>query len=292
MVNNSYVLLYILLFNLFSFSTNAETLYLGTIGDDPKDEIEEYNHLAIYLEKNLVGTNITEVKISVAPNSQKMAQLINDNKVHIYIDSPFPSIVVANETGSTIFLRRWKKGKEKYRSVVFSRIDSGITTLGDMKGKMMAFEEPFSTSAYFLPKATLSTQGVSVIRLNEGETVPADKTGYLFSDDDKNTMTWVLRKKVAIGAMSEASYYQLAKKRVKDLHIITQSIWVPRHVVSYAPNMKAALVEKIKNLLINMHNNEAGKKALFNFSKTTKFDAFPGGVDAHLEPLNALLKVQ
>lgn len=284
-----YIFIYIL---IFSFSTNAETLYLGTIGDDPKDEIEEYNNLAIYLEDHLTDMGITEVKIAVAPNSQKMAQLINEKKVHIYIDSPFPSILLSNETGSTIFLRRWKKGKEKYRSVVFSRIDSGIVSIEDMRGKMMAFEEPFSTSAYFLPKATLSTQGVSQIKLNEGEEVPANKTGYLFSDDDKNTMTWVFRKKVDIGAMSESSYYQLAKKRVKDLHIITQSIWVPRHVVSYAPGMEEPLVEKIKNTLINMHKNVSGQKALLAFSKTTKFDEFPGGIDAHLIPLNALLKAE
>jgi len=288
-VKKFYIFIYIL---IFSFSTNAETLYLGTIGDDPKDEIEEYNNLAIYLEDHLTDMGITEVKIAVAPNSQKMAQLINEKKVHIYIDSPFPSILLSNETGSTIFLRRWKKGKEKYRSVVFSRIDSGIVSIEDMRGKMMAFEEPFSTSAYFLPKATLSTQGVSQIKLNEGEEVPANKTGYLFSDDDKNTMTWVFRKKVDIGAMSESSYYQLAKKRVKDLHIITQSIWVPRHVVSYAPGMEEPLVEKIKNTLINMHKNVSGQKALLAFSKTTKFDEFPGGIDAHLIPLNALLKAE
>jgi len=277
---------------ILSFSTTAETLYLGTIGDDPKDEIEEYSNLAIYLQDKLKGSVITNVKTSVASNSTKMSQLIKEKKVHLYIDSPFPSIVVSNDTGSTIFLRRWKKGKEKYRSVVFSRIDSTINTIGDMKGKMMAFEEPFSTSAYFLPKATLSSQGLDLVELEEGEAVPVGKTGYRFSDDDKNTMTWVLRKKIPIGAMSESSYYKLSKKRAKDLHIITHSIWVPRHVVSYAPDMDEALIEKIKNILKDMHNNEQGQKALLAFSKTTKFDEFPGGVESHLVPMKALLEAK
>lgn len=275
---------------LCSFTLNAQTLYLGSIGDDPDEEIKEFNSLAIYLQKHLSGAGIDSVKTTVASNTKEMVSLISKQKVHLYIDSPFPSILAEQGAGSTIFLRRWKKGVAEYRSVVFARKDSGIDSLDKLKGEIIAFEDPFSTSSYFLPKATLLEKGLKLEEVSLGDIVSDDTTGYLFSDDDRNTMLWVLRKKVQVGAMNEVSYKKLAKKRLKDLDIIDTSILVPRHVVSYAPGMSEALVQSITDVLKHMHDTEEGRAALMKFSKTSRFDAFPGGVEKQMDPLKALLK--
>lgn len=282
--------LIVLITLLCSFTLNAETLYLGSIGDDPDEEIKEFNSLAIYLQKHLNSVGIDSVKTTVASNSKEMMSLISKQKVHLYIDSPFPSILAEQDAKSTIFLRRWKKGVAEYRSVVFARKDSGIDSLEKLKGEVIAFEDPFSTSSYFLPKATLLEKGLKLKEVSLGDTVSDDMTGYLFSDDDRNTMLWVLRKKVQVGAMNEASYKKLAKKKLKDLKIIENSIFVPRHVVSYAPGMNTGLVQAITEVLKHMHDTEEGRAALMNFSKTTRFDEFPGGVEKQMAPLKELLK--
>ena len=275
---------------LCTFTLNAQTLYLGSIGDDPDEEIKEFNSLAVYLQKHLSGAGIDSVKTTVASNTKEMVSLISKQKVHLYIDSPFPSILAEQNAGSTIFLRRWKKGVAEYRSVVFARKDSGIDSLEKLKGEIIAFEDPFSTSSYFLPKATLLEKGLKLKEVSLGDTVQDDTTGYLFSDDDRNTMLWVVRKKVQVGAMNEASYKKLAKKRLKDLQIIESSIYVPRHVVSYAPGMNAELVKAIAEVLKHMHDTEEGRAALMKFSKTARFDTLPGGVEKQMAPLNNFLK--
>ena len=85
-------------------------------------------------------------------------------KVDLYVDSAFASIVVNQPSVAELFLSRWKKGVEKYHSTIFVRRGEGIDSLDDLKGKMIAFEDPGSTSAYFLPKAELLGERVQVDR--------------------------------------------------------------------------------------------------------------------------------
>jgi len=273
-----------------SVQASSETLYLGSIGDDADEEIKEFQSLANYLKEQLKQDGIDDVKTVVASNKASMANFISNGKVHIYIDSPFPSMIIAEETGSTIFLRRWKKGVAEYHSVIFSRKDSGINSLEEINGNIIAFEDPFSTSSYFLPKTSLLKKGFKLKEVSLGSRVDADKIGYLFSDDDRNTMLWVLRKKVTVGAMNKAGFEKYAKKRIKDLQIIGTSLSVPRHVVSYSPKVSLKHMNKIKETLTNMHLSEEGRAALANFSKTKKFDELPGGAESYLNPLQKLLK--
>jgi len=285
----SRILFIISLFTL-SIQTSSETLYLGSIGDDPDEEIREFQSLANYLKKHLKQDGIDDVKTVVASNKASMANFISSGKVHIYIDSPFPSMIIAKETGSTIFLRRWKKGVAEYHSVIFTRKDSGIDSLNAINGNIISFEDPFSTSSYFLPKTTLLEKGFKLEEVSLGSKIDADKIGFLFSDDDRNTMLWVLRKKVPVGAMNKASFEKYAKKKIKDLQILGSSLSVPRHVVSHSDQVSQKHVNRIKDILTEMHLSEEGKAALANFSKTKQFDGFPGGVDAYLKPLQILLK--
>ena len=285
----SHTLLYISLL-IFSVQLHSETLYLGSIGDDPDEEIKEFQHLANYLKKHLKQDGIDDVRTVVAVNKATMVNYVLNGKVHIYIDSPFPSMVIAKEAGSTIFLRRWKKGVSEYHSVIFSRKDSGIDSLDAINGNIIAFEDPFSTSSYFLPKTTLLERGYKLQEVPQGSHVGSDQIGYLFSDDDRNTMLWVLRKKVAVGAMNRSSYEKYAKKRIKGLQVIGTSLSVPRHVVSYSAKVSQKHIKRIKEILTGMHLTDEGKAALASFSKTKKFDDFPGGVEAYLKPLQLLLK--
>ncbi len=49
-------------------------------------------------------------------------------------------------------------GSTGYYSIGFARVDSGITTLEDAKGKVFAFADPNSTSGYLVPAAELTAK--------------------------------------------------------------------------------------------------------------------------------------
>ena len=256
----------------------SATLNIGSIGSKPSKEIKRFMPLVKYLEKELKTEGIDKVKVVVANDISKMAALLKEGKVDLYIDSPFSAVAASHLSGSKLILRRWKKGVGEYHSVFFARKDSGIDSFDDLKGKIIGFEEPFSSSAYLLPKVVMIEKGFKLTAKKGIEaTVDADEVGYIFSNDNENTMIWVLRGKLLAGVMDNQSYLKEAKGKLDSLKIIYETFSIPRHVVSTRKNLPTELVENIKKILIDMDKSESGRKSLHDFEKTAKFDELPDG---------------
>ena len=160
----------------------------------------------------------------------------------------------------------------------------------DLKGKVIIFEKPFSTSSYLLPKAALMKQG---LKLTEKETVEdpvsADEIGYVFSYDEETAMMWILRKRASSGALYSEEMKELAKDRINELEVLLETVDVPRHMLSHRSDLDPELVLAVEKILINMDKDEKGIKILKNFSKTTKFDRFPGGIEENLRLVEELV---
>ena len=263
---------------------------VGSINPSPKEEITKFQPFIDYLAKHLNKFGITKGEVVVAGSMEEMASLIKNDKVDIFIDSSFPTIKVCRFSGAKPFLRRWKKGNKEYSSVIFVRKDSGINTLSDLKGKIIAFENPYSTSAYLVPKAILLKEDLTLTEKREiGEGVSSDEVGYIFAQDEENIMVWVLRKMVFAGALDNIEYESFAHDSLGELKVLVESVKMPRQVVSHRANLRPELVSEIERVLINMDKDEEGKKILKVFEKTAKFDKFPKGVDESLKPIKELM---
>jgi len=261
----------------------ASTLYVGSISTEPAAEIKKFLPLASYIGKELRSEEIDRGKVVVARSIPEMAAFLREGKVDLYIDSPFPALAVSRLSGSKFLLRRWKKGIAEYHSVIFVRKESGVNQIENLRGKMIAFEEPFSSSGYFLPKLFLAQKGLKLAHKKDAsEPTASGEVGYVFSNDDENTMVWVLRGKVAAGAMDNQNYEKEARGDLKDLKVIEKTFSLPRHIVSHRADLPAKLVARIKEILLRMDQSETGKKALHDFERTTKFDELS---DASMEPL-------
>ena len=251
------------------------SLTVGSISNTPKEEIRKFQPFINHLVASLTDSNIKVGRVMIASSLQEMSELINQGLVDIYLDSPFPIIAIQKKTDSTAFVRRWKKGVREYNSVIFVRKDSGIKSLNDLTGKIISFEEEFSTSGYFLPKATLLNKNYSLVeKRSKKSPVAQNKIGYIFSYDDETSMVWVLRKKVAAAALSKKAFNVLSKSKRDDLVILKESLFVPRQIMVHRPNLPEKLIANIKDVLLEMHKNESGRKILKDFSKTKQFEIF------------------
>jgi len=56
-------------------------------------------------------------KVIIAKNIENISYLLREQKLDLYIDSPFPTIIVNEKSGSVPFLRRWKHGVAEYHTV-------------------------------------------------------------------------------------------------------------------------------------------------------------------------------
>jgi phosphonate transport system substrate-binding protein len=249
---------------------------IGSISMEPAAEVQKFLPLARYLARQLHAEGIDHGRVVVADSIRHMAVFVQERKVDLFIDSPFPTVAVSRLSGSRFLLRRWKKEVGEYHTVIFARQDSGISRLEDLKGKMIAFEKPFSSSGYFIPKLTLTQAGLHVVPKSEAaDPVGPDEVGYVFSYDDESTMVWVLRGKVAAGAMDNNSLPEMAKEGLTSLKIVDQTFAIPRHIVSYRADLSPPLVARIREILLQMDQVEEGKKTLQVFERTSKFDDIP-----------------
>ena len=137
-------------------------IVLGDISDDPAEVIEGSQPFANYLASQLseFGINVGEVKI--AQDTDGMIELLASGEVDLYFDSVYPATVVSDASGGQVILRRWRYGVEEYQSVIFATKESGITSITELQGHMIAFDNQFSTSGFVLPAVTLHNAGINL----------------------------------------------------------------------------------------------------------------------------------
>lgn len=267
----------------------ARTLYLGSISDEPNLEIERFKPLADYLASQLAAQDIDAVDILIAADIEGMARLMRDQRVDLYIDSPFPILAVLERSGGEVLLRRWKQGVATYRSLLFTRNDSGIDSIADLPGHSVAFEEAHSTSGHVVPRAGLLLAGLKLHPLPQRDApIAADEVGYLFSGDDRNTLSWVWRGRVSAGALNDHRFAGLPQHYREGLKVIHRSIAIPRHLVSRRAGLGESLTEAIQSVLLEMEHTPAGRAALAAFEGTRRFDRLPD--DDGLSGIRALAR--
>lgn len=265
---------------LFSATQAAQpestSITVGTLGDEPANLIRTYQPIANYLAEHLTGYGIKDGRVVLAKAAREMGEMMRVGKVDIFIDSPMPTIAVNHIGGGKTILRRWKGGVGEYRSVIFTRVESPINSVADLRGKSLAFEQPFSSTGYILPRIIFEHSSESLAALEAvSATPPANKIGYVFSGDDENTMEWVLRGRVAAGAMSHNNVEKYAKASLPSLKVIWESPPIPRHLVSVRSDLAPEVVAVIIRALTDMDKTKEGRELLANFEKTSKFDPVP-----------------
>ncbi|KAB2854930.1 MAG: phosphate/phosphite/phosphonate ABC transporter substrate-binding protein [Anaerolineae bacterium] len=270
--------------------TPTGIISVGDISDNPTEKIAIYQALADYLGSHLAEFGIGAGEVRIAPDMPGMAAMLANGQLDIYFDSPYPAIIVSNQSGATPVLRRWKGGVEEYHTVIFARADSGLASLEDLKGKAVAFDEPFSTSGYLLPRAFLIEAGFTTTEISNPETgVGAEEIGYVFSGEDQNTIEWVLSGRTAAGVTDHLSYAEIPEETRSQLVILAETENVPRQLAVVRPGLDPELQTAIVQLLMSLDEAEGGAEILQQAEETAQFDEFPQGTDAALARMRELV---
>ena len=262
--------------------TSIKTLTLGGVFQDPREPVEEhFRPLAGYVARKLSPAGETKGAVVVATSAAQMMKLLEEKRVDFYMESPYPTYLINHLSAATLLLRRWKGGMAEYRSLIFTGKESGIARLEDLRGKIIAFEDPGSTSGYFLPKLFLLKKGFSVLeKPSLGAKVAAGEIGYTFAATEKHVVNLVLQKKVAAGAFSNDDHASLDEKNRAVIAILGESESMPRHLVSVRKDLPEPVIKRLKEILVSMHQDDEGQKILRQTGNTTKFDSLPGGEES------------
>jgi len=256
---------------------------IGTIGEDAVSLIHNFQPVADYLALKLSVDEKYEGKVVIAKNMGDMIELINDQEIDLFVDSPITAVIISEQTESDPILRRWKDGVSEYHSVFFSIKDSGIS-INELFGKTIIFENRESSSGYFLPKSFLIENGVNLKQGNDN----FDSMNYVFAGEDVNIPLWLLQDKGDVGVVSNIAYVEISEVYDDKFIILFETESIPRHIVIQRSDIDSILSEKIKQILINMDEDEEGIKILKDFKNTKKFDDIPNK-DEFLENIMTII---
>jgi phosphonate transport system substrate-binding protein len=255
----------------------GKTITLGLVSIVFQNEIEEhFRSLVQYVARRLSAE--TEGRVVVASTALQMAKLLDEKNVDFYMESTYPTYLINKQGAAVLILRRWKGGLAEYRSLIFTKKGGGITRLEELRGKMIAFEDPGSTSGYFLPKVLLFRKGFKLAEKPGPEArVAANEIGYIFESADRTIIEFVLDNQVAAGAFSDDDYGTLNEERRAAITVLARSETLPRHLVSTRKDLDPAVKKRLTEILLSMHQDDEGRTILRQTDNTTKFDRLPGG---------------
>lgn len=238
---------------------------IGTIEQDAVKSIAQLQPTADYLAEKLSDSDVKyKGKVIVVKTSKDMIESLRNQKIYIALDSPIIMQYVADKSDASPFLIRWKNGLPNYYSIFVVKNESTINSLEEIKGKTIIFEDPTSSSAYYLPKYHLIQHGFSFDKEQHD-------VNFIFSGDNDNTIAWLLEGRGDIAALSNVDYAKLDDATKRQIKIIERTQDIPRNLVIHRGDLDPRLVEKISETLTSMGNDPLGSKIMNDFKGTTKY---------------------
>jgi phosphonate transport system substrate-binding protein len=250
-------------------------LVFGRVHDDPVRSIRDRQEFVDYIAKKLAPVGITGGRIMVVEKIRLLAPMLREGKVDLFHDSVVPTLVLAKSAGSVPILRQWKNGEAEYEGVIVAKKNTGIETLSDLKGKLIAFEEPHSTSGSILPRMLFEKDKLKLVQISSrGTIIRPDAVGYIYGADGSSANALITGRADA----ATASYREIErlKPEIRDnIKIIGKTITVPRYLLSIRKDLDARIVNELKKTLTNMDKDPEGKGILKRQQNTIKFDEIP-----------------
>ena len=264
------------------------TFILGDISDDPIEKIEAFQPLADYLAANLAEFDIGIGEVKIAPDLQTMSEWLESGEVDIYFDSAYPTVVVGETVGAYPILRRWKDGVAEYSTMITVLASSDLNKVDDLQGHSIGFEDPQSTSGYFVPLTYLMDQGQNVVEMQSiSSSVDAEDVGYVFAGDE-NTLDWLVTERVDATVIQSTDFAVLPEESKNELRVLAETGLVPRHLVIVRPGMDSELEAAVKALLMNLDDVAEGSEILLQFEETAQFDEIPADATEILAEIRTL----
>lgn len=255
-------------------AAEGKVLVFGRIHDDPVRSIRDRQEFVDYIGSKLAPFGIAGAKIMVVEKIQLLAQALREGKVDLFHDSVGPAMILSKWAGSVPILRQWKFGASDYEGVIVVKKASGINTLADLKGKVVAFEEPHSTSAGILPRMLLEEQKLKLFPVKAPGAVKPDVVGVMYGADGSSVNVLMTGKSDAAATL-EREIDRLKPEIRESLKIIGRTISVPRQILAVRKDLDPKMVKELKSLLTKMDTYPEGQEVLKRQQNTNRFDELP-----------------
>ncbi|MEO6154963.1 MAG: phosphate/phosphite/phosphonate ABC transporter substrate-binding protein [Thermomonas sp.] len=253
----------------------SSVLVLGRVSDDPKSHYEELKPLLEYVIPRMASVGIRSGRILMARDLQQMASYLRRGRVDWVTETSGNAVLLEQRAHAHSMLVTERGGANRYHTVFFVRRDSAIQSINDLAGHSVAFQNPYSTSAYYMPASMLLESGQRMeLLLSPMDRAPADSVGYLFARTELNITTWVHKRLVDAGVLSNLDWenpQRVPSAFKADFRIIAQSQDLPRALVLTRDRMDPKVQARLREVLMEASGDPDAGEAMRSFLGTSRF---------------------
>ena len=258
-----------------SAEDDGSVLVLGRVSDDPKSHYDQLKPLLDYVVPRMASVGIRSGRILMAKDLQQMTSYLRRGQVDWINETAGNAALLEHRGVARSFLVTERDGATLYHSVFFVRRDSPVRTLADLAGRSVAFQNPYSTSAYYLPAAKLLDAGMKLeVLLSPMDKPVPGAVGYLFARTELNITTWVHKRLVDAGVFSNldwANPQRMPPSFAQDFRIIAATDDVPRALMLMRNGMDPKVEARLREVLMEASTDPDAGEVLRRFIGTSRF---------------------
>ncbi len=228
---------------------------------NPKKLFEVYQPLVDFLNTNLKDVTIT---LEASINYDEYAKKLFSGHFDFSLPNPYQT-VESTKYGYSIF---GKMGDDQnFRGIILVRKNSNIKEISDLKGKKISYPAPTALAATMMPQRFLHDNGIDINKDVKNLYVGSQESSImnLFLNESDAAATWT------------PPWIAFQKDRpeiAKELEIKWETSSLPNNGLVVKDNIDSALIERVSNLLFNLHTTQEGEEILkaMELSKFEKAD--------------------
>ena len=268
-------------------------LVIGKVSENPKKHYWYLKPMADYAVKQMGDLGITKAKVLMARDNEQMIQYLREGRVDWVTETVFSAILYQQQADADFLVKKWKKGVSEYHTVFFTRKDSPIQKLSDLRGRKIAFEDAGSTSAFFYPFSAFIREKIPMVKLaSPSENPPENAVGYLFVRQEINISTWVYRNLVDAGCFNNLDWEKDDHVRAafrEEMRIFHQMEPISRALEVVGSQMAPEIKDRLKKILLNAHKDPKAARILRDYQGTARFEELSDKDQAELKEITLLL---
>jgi len=251
------------------------TVRFGVIAEEPNEPdrmFNVYSPLLAELRQRLAIAGIGISELVIARDLDDLSQRLSRKEVDFVLESVFPMLAMRersrNLDPALLVVRR---GLREYRSVFFTRQESPIRSLVDLRGRTLVLQAIRSTSAFAVPRAELARAGLRLVAADDAAADPK-AVRYVLALAEVNQAVWVLHQKGDAGAFNEGDWQALPEKIRAQLRIFERSRPIQRGLIAFRGDLAPATRRAVEQAMLALHEDEAGLAALAGAAGITRFE--------------------
>ncbi|MEM6433707.1 MAG: phosphate/phosphite/phosphonate ABC transporter substrate-binding protein [Cyanobacteria bacterium P01_D01_bin.115] len=224
---------------------NPDKLVVALLPDESASTVIQNNQ---GLKEHLEDELDKEIELFVSTDYSSMIEAMSRGRLDLAYFGPLSYVLAKTQGDIEPFAALMKNGETTYRAVIVTHVDSGIDSLDEISGKVMAFGDQASTSSHLIPKTMLMERA----NLEAGE---AYEEAFLGAHDA--VAIAVQNQNADAGGLSQPIFEALVEKGVIDpatVIVLDESNPYPQYPWAMRSDLDPDLKNSIRSAFLDLQD--------------------------------------